>query len=147
MAQIKITQTGSRIRQTARQKRTLDALGLRRMNQTVVQNDTPQIRGMVAKVSHLVAVSAADSTAVPKKKKAAKKSAAKSAAKKSAAKKSAAKKSAAKKSAAKKTAAKKTAAKKTAAKKTAAKKTNAKKAAAKKSATKKADAAASGDSD
>ena len=39
-----------------RQKRTVRALGLRRMHQVVEQSDTPVIRGMIAKVTHLVAV-------------------------------------------------------------------------------------------
>jgi large subunit ribosomal protein L30 len=39
-----------------RQKRTVQALGLRRIDEVVEQNDTPVIRGMLAKVSHLVAV-------------------------------------------------------------------------------------------
>ncbi|HSO27913.1 MAG TPA: 50S ribosomal protein L30 [Anaerolineales bacterium] len=39
-----------------RQKATLQALGLRRMNQTVEHDDTPQIRGMLDRVSHLVEV-------------------------------------------------------------------------------------------
>ncbi|MBN1951843.1 MAG: 50S ribosomal protein L30 [Bacteroidales bacterium] len=56
MAKIKITQSGSRIGSTQRQKATLDALGLRKMNATVELNDTPQILGMVRKVSHLVKV-------------------------------------------------------------------------------------------
>jgi len=41
---------------TQRQKNTVRALGLRRMHQTVTQNDTAVIRGMIAKVSHLVEV-------------------------------------------------------------------------------------------
>lgn len=59
MAQIKITQTKSRINCQAVQKRTLDALGLRKMNHTVVKEDTPSIRGMVQKVHHLVTVTEA----------------------------------------------------------------------------------------
>jgi len=56
MAKIKITQSGSRIGSTKRQKATLDALGLTRMNKTVEQDDSPQILGMIRKVSHLVKV-------------------------------------------------------------------------------------------
>lgn len=56
MAKIRITQSGSRIGSTKRQKATLDALGLTKMNATVEQDDTPQILGMVRKVSHLVKV-------------------------------------------------------------------------------------------
>jgi len=53
---LKITQTRSIIDRPKTQKRTIEALGLGRPNYHVVQNDTPQIRGMVNKVSHLVTV-------------------------------------------------------------------------------------------
>ena len=53
---LRITLTKSPIGYSERQKRTVRALGLRRMNQTVEQEDTPVIRGMVAKVSHLVTI-------------------------------------------------------------------------------------------
>ena len=56
MAQIIIKQIKSRINCPAVQKRTLDALGLRKMNHSVVKEDTPDIRGMVNKVRHLVEV-------------------------------------------------------------------------------------------
>lgn len=56
MAQIKITQTKSRINCPAVQKRTLDALGLKKMNHMVVKEDTPSVMGMVNKVRHLVSV-------------------------------------------------------------------------------------------
>lgn len=56
MATIKIKQVRSRIRCPKTQKRTLDALGLRHLGQVVEHNDTPQIRGMVDKVHHLVEV-------------------------------------------------------------------------------------------
>ena len=56
MATIKIKQVKSRIRCPKTQKRMLDALGLRRLGQVVEHNDTPQIRGMVNKVHHLVEV-------------------------------------------------------------------------------------------
>jgi len=56
MAQVKITQTKSGIDRTKRQKDTLIALGLRKLNQTVVKEETPQIRGMINKVLHLVEV-------------------------------------------------------------------------------------------
>jgi len=56
MGKLKITQKKSRIGQTARQKRTLDALGLTKMNQTVEHEATPQILGMVRKISHLLSV-------------------------------------------------------------------------------------------
>ena len=56
MAQIKITQVKSRIKCPAVQKRTFDALGLKKMNHTVVKEDTPAVMGMVNKVRHLVEV-------------------------------------------------------------------------------------------
>lgn len=56
MAQIKITQTKSRIGAPAVQKRTLDALGLKKMNHSVIHEDNPSIRGMVQAVHHLVEV-------------------------------------------------------------------------------------------
>ena len=56
MAKIIIKQVRSRIKSTQRQKRTLDALGLRKINATVEHEDTPNILGMVAKVRHLVSV-------------------------------------------------------------------------------------------
>jgi len=56
MAKIIIKQVRSRIKSTQRQKRTLDALGLRKINATVEHEDTPNILGMVAKVRHLVIV-------------------------------------------------------------------------------------------
>lgn len=56
MAKIKVTQVKSQIGRLQSQKRTLEALGLRRMNQTVEHEATPTIVGMVNKVSHLVSV-------------------------------------------------------------------------------------------
>jgi large subunit ribosomal protein L30 len=56
MAQVKITQRKSAIDRPKRQKDTLKALGIRKMNQTVVHEETPQIRGMINKVLHLVEV-------------------------------------------------------------------------------------------
>lgn len=53
---IKITQTGSVIDRPVPQKLTIKALGLGRPKYSVVHNDTPQIRGMIRKVSHLVKV-------------------------------------------------------------------------------------------
>jgi large subunit ribosomal protein L30 len=53
---LRITLTKSPIGYSDRQKRTVRALGLRRMHQTVEQKDTPVIQGMLAKVSHLVTV-------------------------------------------------------------------------------------------
>jgi large subunit ribosomal protein L30 len=59
MATIKITQIKSRIKCPAVQKRTLDALGLKKMHHTVVKEDTPSVMGMVTKVQHLVEVTKA----------------------------------------------------------------------------------------
>ena len=56
MAKIRITQVRSRIGSTPRQKKTLDALGLRKMHRSVEVEATPQILGMVEKVRHLVKV-------------------------------------------------------------------------------------------
>lgn len=56
MATIKIKQTKSRIGAPAVQKRTLDALGLRKMNRVVEHEETPSILGMVEKVKHLVTI-------------------------------------------------------------------------------------------
>jgi large subunit ribosomal protein L30 len=53
---IQITLVRSPIGYSKRQRRTVQALGLRRLNQTVEHADTPVIRGMIAKVNHLVAV-------------------------------------------------------------------------------------------
>ena len=53
---LRITLVKSPIGYTQRQKDTVRALGLRRMHQTVEHGDSPVIRGMVAKVSHLVQV-------------------------------------------------------------------------------------------
>ncbi len=53
---IRITLVRSPIGYPERQKRTVKALGLRRMNQTIEHVDSPVLRGMIAKVSHLVAV-------------------------------------------------------------------------------------------
>lgn len=56
MATIKIQQTKSRIGAPKDQKRTLDALGLTKMNKIVEKEDTPVVRGMIRKVHHLVTV-------------------------------------------------------------------------------------------
>lgn len=54
--QLRITQVRSTIDYPKRQRRTLEALGLRRIGHVVVHQDTPQIRGMIEKVRHLVRV-------------------------------------------------------------------------------------------
>ncbi len=56
MATIKIKQVRSIINRPEVQKRTMAAIGLRKMNQVVEHEATPQILGMVRKVSHLVEV-------------------------------------------------------------------------------------------
>ncbi len=53
---LKITQTGSIIDQKERAKRTIKALGLGRPNYSVVKTDTPQVRGMINVVRHIVRV-------------------------------------------------------------------------------------------
>ena len=56
MATIKIKQTGSPIRRTKDQRATLVGLGLNRMGRESTLEDTPSVRGMIAKVHHLVEV-------------------------------------------------------------------------------------------
>ncbi len=56
MAKIKITQLRSIIDRPRKQKETIKALGLRKINHSVVHEATPQILGMVAKVNHLIKV-------------------------------------------------------------------------------------------
>ena len=56
MDKIKIKQVKSRIGRIKDQRKTLDALGLRKINAVVEHNATPQILGMIKKVSHLIAV-------------------------------------------------------------------------------------------
>ena len=56
MAKIRITQVKSKIGRPEKQKRTILALGLKKMNQTVELEATPQVVGMVNKISHLVKV-------------------------------------------------------------------------------------------
>jgi large subunit ribosomal protein L30 len=53
---LRVTWVKSGINQKADQRRTIRALGLRRLGQTVEHDDTPSIRGMITKVRHLVAV-------------------------------------------------------------------------------------------
>ena len=56
MSKIKIKQIRSRIGRPKDQKRTLDALGLRKMHQIVEHNLTPQIQGMLNKINHLIKI-------------------------------------------------------------------------------------------
>jgi len=60
VARLKITQTKSGIGYAQNQKETLRSLGLKRMHDTVVKEDRPEIRGMVATVTHLVSVEEVD---------------------------------------------------------------------------------------
>ncbi len=56
MKKVKVTQVKSRIGSNPSQRGTLDALGLKRMHQTVEHTATPQIEGMIRKVKHLLKV-------------------------------------------------------------------------------------------
>ncbi|MEJ2751495.1 MAG: 50S ribosomal protein L30 [Candidatus Promineifilaceae bacterium] len=56
MSKLRVTYVKSAIGYNKRQKSTIKALGLRKLNQSVVHEDTPVVRGMINSVSHLVAV-------------------------------------------------------------------------------------------
>lgn len=56
MAKLRVTYVKSAIGYNKRQKSTIRALGLRKLNQSVEHKDTPVIRGMINRVSHLVTV-------------------------------------------------------------------------------------------
>ena len=56
MAKIKIKQTGSPIRRPEAQRKILIGLGLNKMHKIVERQDTPEVRGAIAKIPHLVAV-------------------------------------------------------------------------------------------
>lgn len=60
MARLKVTQKKSEIGGTSNQRNTLRSLGLKRIGDIVVKEDRPEIRGMVATVSHLVVVEEVD---------------------------------------------------------------------------------------
>ena len=60
MAKLKITQIRSTIDRKEPQKRTITALGLGKIRKSVVHNDTPQIRGMINAVKHLITVEEID---------------------------------------------------------------------------------------
>jgi len=60
MAQLKVTQTKSVIGGKQNQRATLRSLGLRRIGQSVVREDKPEVRGMITTVAHLVAVEEVD---------------------------------------------------------------------------------------
>ena len=57
---LKVTQTRSGIGGTHRQRETLKSLGLRKIRQSTVREDTPTVRGMIATVAHLVTVEEVD---------------------------------------------------------------------------------------
>lgn len=56
MTKLKVTQVNSKIRRPQNQKRTLEALGLRKIGQVVEHEATPAILGMINKVQHLISV-------------------------------------------------------------------------------------------
>ena len=57
MAKVTVRQTASPIRRTKDQRSTLIGLGLNKMHRTVELKDTPEVRGMIKKVAHMVSVS------------------------------------------------------------------------------------------
>ncbi len=60
MGKVRVTQRRSTIKRLGNQKRTMRALGIRRLHQTVEHDDTPSVRGMIQKVIHLVDVETID---------------------------------------------------------------------------------------
>ena len=56
MAKIKVTQTGSPIRRTNDQRKTLIGLGLNKLHRTSELEDSPEVRGMIRAVRHMVSV-------------------------------------------------------------------------------------------
>ena len=56
MAKVKITQIGSPIRRPTDQRKTLIGLGLNKRHKTVELDDTPEVRGMIRKVQHMLTV-------------------------------------------------------------------------------------------
>ena len=56
MGKLKITQIRSTIDRKLPQKRTIEALGFGKLRKSVIHNDTPQIRGMIRAVGHLITV-------------------------------------------------------------------------------------------
>ncbi len=60
MAHLKVTQTGSLVGQQFNQRQTVRSLGLKRINDVVIKEDRPEIRGMVNTVIHLVTVEEVD---------------------------------------------------------------------------------------
>jgi len=60
MGKLKVTQVRSTIERKEPQKRTIEALGLGKLHKSVIHQDTPQIRGMIRAVCHLVEVEEID---------------------------------------------------------------------------------------
>lgn len=60
MARIKVTQVRSTIDRSEKQKRTMKALGLGRIRRSKIHNDTPEVRGMIRVVEHLVTTETVD---------------------------------------------------------------------------------------
>ncbi|MES2760720.1 MAG: 50S ribosomal protein L30 [Bacteroidota bacterium] len=56
MAQVKVTLTKSPIKRNARQKATVQALGLRKLNKSIIKEATPAVQGMIDAVAHLLTV-------------------------------------------------------------------------------------------
>ena len=56
MDKLKITQIRSAIRRPQRQKATIEALGFKKLNQTLIVEATPQVKGMINKVQHLLKI-------------------------------------------------------------------------------------------
>ena len=56
MSKLRVTQVRSIIDRPERQKRTMKAIGLRKMNQTIEVANTPEMKGMIASVAHLLKV-------------------------------------------------------------------------------------------
>jgi large subunit ribosomal protein L30 len=62
MAQLRVTQVKSKIGSKHNQRESLRTLGLRKIRQSVVREDTPQVRGLIHTVRHLVAVEEVEAT-------------------------------------------------------------------------------------
>jgi large subunit ribosomal protein L30 len=60
MARLRVTQVRSTVGKTRRMRDTVRALGLKRIRHSVVKDDRPEIRGMIARVAHLVEVEEVD---------------------------------------------------------------------------------------
>lgn len=60
MSEVKVTQTKSAIGGTEQQRATLKSLGLKRIGASTVREDTPEVRGMIRAVTHLIRVEEVD---------------------------------------------------------------------------------------